>query len=145
MTGGPELVGAQVVDWLRDFLEDQGGQCLSREAVAAVAQRGVHERTLRRAAGILESGGIMKRTHHGVRRERHVTWTLTADAAAQAIVDRCPAPDDTQEPVVQRPVLMPQFSDACTTCHHTAPHTARGIRCPACPRGACTPREQSHG
>lgn len=121
----PELIGDQVPDWVQEWLQAHGGCAESREVVRAAAQRGVHARTLRRAAVALEARGRLQRAHHGSRQGKSVHWSVTGctDPSAHA------APSGQPDP---GPAL-------CGVCGHAQSlHSLRGLNCTACPGRACT-------
>ena len=105
-------------EWILEFLKGQPGQSAEGWTIRGAAEAdGFGDRTLRRAAAVLEENGALHRYHHGAREERNVTWSL-------------------------KPVDV-----SCDVCGHAkAVHGLRGLSCRYCPSQACTKRtEQADG
>jgi|SRR5690242_2217446 len=97
-------------EWILAFLKEQPDQAAPGSAIREAAEEdGFHDRTLRRAAAVLEDKGVMFRAHHGSREDRNVTWSLK------------------------------KLGESCEACGHPkAVHGLRGLACRYCPSQACT-------
>ena len=131
------------VKWLTAHLDAAGGSAEGWVVRGVAASAGFEQRTLRRAAAHLESLGRLSRRHFGNRDGRSVMWHLTAPKSPRPS-DAALEPEPVAPPAVPPATFVepvPVVPGLCAVCGHTAPHTARGLMCPSCPDGNCTPKE----